>query len=106
MGVRNGRPRAARVAAAGGSPAHANGAALTPTVASFFSGIGGCDLGFQQAGFRITYQCEINPFCRSILQKHWPLVPRTENIKDVLDPGTIPSSEVWVGGFPCQDVSV
>jgi DNA (cytosine-5)-methyltransferase 1 len=76
-----------------------------PKVASFFSGIGGFDLGFEQAGFDVAFQCEIDSFCNEILEKHWPLVPRHENIKD-LDHANIPFSQVWVGGFPCQDVSL
>lgn len=76
-----------------------------PTVASFFSGIGGLDLGFQNAGFEVTFQCEIESFCNEILEHHWPNVPRHKNIKD-LDYAIIPVSDVWVGGFPCQDVSV
>lgn len=31
-----------------------------PTVASFFSGIGGFELGFERAGFYLTLQCEID----------------------------------------------
>lgn len=75
------------------------------TVASFFSGIGGFDLGFEQQGFRVTYQCEINKFCRSILRKHWPQVTLDSNIKEITNE-RIPVSDVWVGGFPCQDLSL
>ena len=35
-------------------------------VASFFSGIGGFDLGFERAGLKVVWQCEIQPFCRDI----------------------------------------
>lgn len=77
----------------------------THTVASFFSGIGGFDIGFERAGFRVTMQCEVNPFCNDILTKHWPDVPRFVDIKEVKS-AEIPSSDVWVGGFPCQDVSL
>ena len=75
------------------------------TVASFFSGIGGFDIGFENAGFSVTMQCEIEPFCNRILEKHWPNVPRFNDIKD-LNNADIPSSDVWVGGFPCQDLSL
>ena len=78
---------------------------MKPTLASFFSGIGGFDLGFQRADFDVTFQCEINSFCRSILERHWPNVNRFEDIKEVR-PADVPSSDVWAGGFPCQDVSV
>lgn len=74
-------------------------------LASFFSGIGGLDLGFQQAGFEITVQCEIDTFCRNILDKHWPDVHKLTDIKEVNIAG-VPISDVWVGGFPCQDISL
>ncbi|MBD4385924.1 DNA (cytosine-5-)-methyltransferase, partial [Xanthomonas citri pv. citri] len=32
-------------------------------MASFFTGIGGFDLGFENAGIRTVYQCEIKDFC-------------------------------------------
>jgi DNA (cytosine-5)-methyltransferase 1 len=74
-------------------------------VASLFSGIGGIDLGFERAGFQISYQCEIQPFCQDVLRKHWPSVPRGSDIKEVSG-AEIPVSDVWVAGFPCQDVSL
>lgn len=77
-----------------------------PTLASFFSGIGGIDLGFQQAGFHITFQCEIDKFCLSILEKNWGSeIPRHDDIKRV-GIADVPISDVWAGGFPCQDVSL
>lgn len=76
-----------------------------PTVASLFSGIGGFDLGFQRAGFDVTSQCEIQPFCVDILERHWPDVKRSIDIKE-LRSADIPRADVWVAGFPCQDVSL
>ena len=76
---------------------------MTPTLASFFSGIGGFDLGFERAGFTITVQCEIEEYCNTILREHWPAVKRFADIREVTD---VPVSDVWAGGFPCQDVSV
>ena len=46
------------------------------TYGSLFSGIGGLDLGFDRAGFRCEWQIELDPFCRQILEKHWPGVPK------------------------------
>lgn len=77
-----------------------------PKAASFFSGIGGFDLGFQDAGFEISFQCEIDDFCTEILEHHWPGLKREKNIKELKDATTIPFSHVWCGGFPCQDVSL
>ena len=72
---------------------------------SLFTGIGGFDLGFERAGFQIAFQCEINKFCQAILKRHWPEIPQTANIKE-LHATDIPQSDVWTGGFPCQDVSL
>lgn len=45
------------------------------TIGSLFSGAGLCDLGLSRAGFRHQWFCEIDPFCRSVLAKHWPGIP-------------------------------
>lgn len=76
-----------------------------PRVASFFAGIGGFDLGFEQAGFEVNFQCEIHPFCGSVLKHHWPSIPFGTDIS-TLDPDSISDADVWCGGFPCQDLSV
>jgi DNA (cytosine-5)-methyltransferase 1 len=77
----------------------------TYSAASFFTGIGGFDIGFELAGFSISMQCEVEPFCQSLLRKHWPNVPLHPDITKLKN-GDIPKSDVWVGGFPCQDLSL
>ena len=52
-----------------------------------------------------VWQCEKKAFCLDILEKHWPDVPRAEDITEV-DVDDIPEAEVWAGGFPCEDVSL
>lgn len=85
------------------------------TVGSLFSGIGGFDLGFQQAGFEVRWQVEIEPDAIAILSHRWPAVRRFRDINALvygqhrnrakhglmLEP-----VDVIVGGFPCQDLSV
>lgn len=78
---------------------------MTLRVASFFAGIGGFDLGFERAGMEVVWQCEVEPFCQKILAQHWPHVPLAKDITKVT-PDEIPDADVWVGGFPCQDVSL
>lgn len=73
-------------------------------VGSLFSGAGLCDLGFHQAGFRHRFFCEVDPYCRSVLARHWSDIPIYQDIRDV-NPSELPDIDVLVGGFPCQDVS-
>lgn len=95
--------RALRVVEADGPAIRADGAPYR--VASLFSGIGGFDLGFQRAGFEVSFQCELNDFCQQVLSHHWPTVPKARDIKE-LNGADIPDSDIWVAGFPCQDVSL
>lgn len=74
-------------------------------VASFFSGIGGFDLGFEMAGMEVVMQCEIDAFCRKVLKKHWPSVPLYPDIAEI-DSAEITAADIYVAGFPCQDVSL
>lgn len=74
-------------------------------VASFFSGIGGIDLGFEQAGMQIVFQCEILKFGQAVLQKHWPGVPLYPDIRKITAED-VPDVDIFVGGFPCQDLSL
>lgn len=76
---------------------------MTLTIGSLFSGIGGLELGLEWSGLGpVRWQCEIDPFCRAVLAKHWPDVERFE---DVTSRTNWPSVDIVCGGFPCQDVS-
>jgi DNA (cytosine-5)-methyltransferase 1 len=71
---------------------------------SLFSGIGGFDLGFERAGMECAWQCEIDPYCRMVLAKHWPDVPRYKDVRELS--GAMPlDCDLLCGGFPCQDIS-
>jgi DNA (cytosine-5)-methyltransferase 1 len=77
-------------------------------VLDLFSGIGGFSLGLERAGMQTVAFCEIEPFCRKILRKHWPSVPIYEDVtkltaKQLTTDGI--SVDVICGGFPCQDIS-
>lgn len=76
------------------------------TVGSLFSGIGGFELGLERTGgFKTVWQCEIDPFCQKVLEKHWPDVKRFTDIKTMGLDEEIPCVDVICGGFPCQDIS-
>lgn len=78
-------------------------------VLSLFAGIGGFDLGLEQAGMRVVAQCEIDPFCQRVLAKHWPEVPCYDDVRELsaarLVRDGVGNIDVICGGFPCQDVS-
>lgn len=71
---------------------------------SLFSGIGGIDLGLERAGMQCAWQVEIDPFCRSVLERHWPRTQRFEDVRQVNE-GNLQKVDLIAGGFPCQDVS-
>ena len=72
------------------------------THGSLFAGIGGFDIGFERAGIKTVWQVEIDPFCRKVLEKHWPNVQRFSDIRECRE---LPAVDVVSGGFPCQDIS-
>ena len=79
-------------------------------VLDLFSGIGGFSLGLERTGgFETVAFCEIEPFPRKVLAKHWPEVPQYEDVTkltgDILRRDGI-APNVLTGGFPCQDVSI
>ena len=73
-----------------------------------FSGIGGFSLGLERAGFQTVAFCEIEPFPRRVLAKHWPEVPIYDDVR-TLTAARLASDGIVVdaicGGFPCQDIS-
>jgi len=106
------------------------------THASFFSGVGGLDLGLERAGWRTVSVSEIDPYANTVLAERWPGVPNLGSITALADDargqagrrqgaadlgghepdagdgqrsGVVPPwqrATLWSGGFPCQDLSI
>lgn len=75
-------------------------------VLDLFSGIGGFSLGLERAGMRTIGFCEIDPYCRAVLRKHWPGVPIWDDIRTLSgEQFTSADVDLICGGFPCQPFS-
>lgn len=78
---------------------------MEPTVVSLFSGAGGMDLGFKEAGFEIIWANDIDPDCVATYQRNIGSEIVLGDIERInLD--SIPQADVVIGGFPCQGFSV
>ena len=80
-------------------------------VLDLFSGIGGFSLGLHRAGMQTVAFCEIDPFCRRVLEKRFPGVPIFEDIRELTldklrERGVMPDEsgrgaiDIVCGGFP------
>jgi DNA (cytosine-5)-methyltransferase 1 len=102
---------------------------MDATHASFFSGVGGLDLGLERAGWRTVSHSEIDPYASAVLAERWPGIPNLGDITRLAEsvgqqgqpdyvaraggddaghdaPPSWHGATLWSGGFPCQDLSV
>ena len=76
------------------------------TIASFFAGVGGIDLGFEQTGkFKVIYANEIDTYPVATYEANFPLKVDNRDIHDI-KAEEIPNFNVMIGGFPCQAFSL
>ena len=50
---------------------------------SLFSGIGGIDLGFEMAGIKTAWTCEVDDWCHKLLKKRFPNANHYRDVRDV-----------------------
>ena len=78
-------------------------------VLSLFSGVGGFDMGLENAGMETVFQCEWDKHANSILYKHWSDVPKWDDVSTLTGKHILahaPVVDVVAWGSPCQDLSV
>lgn len=76
------------------------------TIASFFAGVGGIDLGFAQTGrCRTVYANEFDPYPAATFAENFPIKADVRDINDVKSE-EVPATDIIVGGFPCQAFSI
>jgi DNA (cytosine-5)-methyltransferase 1 len=78
------------------------------TVVSLFTGAGGLDIGFGEAGFKTIWANDINPdACATFELNHGASIIRCGAIQRYFEEiRNLPSPDVLIGGPPCQGFSV
>lgn len=75
------------------------------TVASFFAGVGGIDLGFEKAGFKTIYANEFDNYAADTFELNFNITVDRRDI-NVVAADEIPDFDVMLAGFPCQAFSI
>jgi site-specific DNA-cytosine methylase len=80
------------------------------SVADIFSGAGGLELGFEQAGFNILFSTDIDEYCEKVHLRNRPNIPFVradihELSENMLDKYVETEIDILVGGPPCQGFS-
>ena len=76
----------------------------TPTFIDLFAGIGGFRLGFEEAGYKCVYSCEIDSACQEVYFNNFGEKPQGDITN--ININEIPDFDVLTAGFPCQPFSI
>ncbi|EOS60468.1 DNA (cytosine-5-)-methyltransferase [Firmicutes bacterium M10-2] len=77
-----------------------------PKICSLFSGIGGIDLAFEQAGFKVVWANEFDNDAAATYQYNFPETFLSNSDIRKVDSSDIPDFDVLIAGFPCQPFSI
>ena len=77
------------------------------SVASFFAGVGGIDLGFEETGeFKTVYANEFDSYASETFEMNYPTVKVDQRDIHLVPVEDVPKTDVIIGGFPCQAFSI
>ena len=81
------------------------------TVVELFAGVGGFRLGLEKSGWNTVFANQWEPGAKTqwafdCYQRHYPSSVNSNEDIATVKADNIPSHELLVGGFPCQDYSV
>ena len=76
------------------------------TVGSLFSGIGGIDIAFQQAGYKVAWAIEKDAACCRTYRHNINDVDLIEKDIRNVDPSMLDRVDMITAGFPCQPFSI
>ena len=74
-------------------------------IASFFSGAGGLDKGFENAGFHVEYANEYDKSIWATFEANFPKTRLDKRSIVEVEPADVPNTDGFVGGPPCQSWS-
>ena len=75
--------------------------------ASFFAGVGGIDIGFTKAGFKVVFANEIDKYAAETFKSNFPDVNlKVGDIQKLDEKSEIPDFDIMLAGFPCQAFSI
>jgi DNA (cytosine-5)-methyltransferase 1 len=77
-----------------------------PSICSLFSGIGGIDLGFIQAGFDVAWANEMDAAACKTYRHNFKHLNLVEGDIKKIPANEIPDFDVLTAGFPCQPFSI
>ncbi|MCL2462757.1 MAG: DNA cytosine methyltransferase, partial [Defluviitaleaceae bacterium] len=75
------------------------------THGSLFAGIGGFETAAKECEIATLWNCEIDPYCRLVLNARFPEAVQYGDIKK-LNGGNLPPVDVITFGSPCQSFSL
>lgn len=79
---------------------------MSKTVVSLFSGIGGIDLGFIQAGFEVIWANELDKYACITYRHNFGSNALVEGDIRSVNATVIPKADILTAGFPCQSFSI